>query len=97
MTDPSELAPELQDLVDQFLDLADALHQGWPRSRVSHALCYAAARYAADQLLQRHADQHDSDDDAAAASATQYREMFIHNIVDLRQRYQEEGGFSTDW
>jgi hypothetical protein len=93
MTEPKQLPPEFYDMVDQFLGLADAMHQAWPRSRVSHTLMYAAARYGADYWLERHGDTHDSDDALAEHAAGQYREMFIDNLLDLRQRYLEEGGF----
>jgi hypothetical protein len=97
MTEPKRPPPEFYELVDQFLDLADDLHQAWPRARVMHTLMYAAARYNADAFLEQHGDTHDSDDAAAAGAAEQYREMFIDNIIDLRQRYDEEGGLTSDW
>jgi hypothetical protein len=96
MTEQKQLPPEFYDMVDQFLDLADALHQAWPRSRVSHTMMYAAARYSADHWLERHADRHDSDDAVADSAAGQYREMFVDNLLDLRQRYEEEGGFHSE-
>jgi hypothetical protein len=97
MSESKDLPPEFYELVDQFLDLADDLHQAWPRTRVVHTMMYAAARYGADALLERQGDTHDSDDAAAADAARRYQEMFIDNLIDLRQRYEEEGGLNPDW
>ncbi len=82
MTEPKQLPDEFYDLVDRFLEVADDLHQAWPGSRVTHTLMYAAARFSADQWLQRHGDDGSGPDDMQADAATDKSEADIAAAVN---------------
>ena len=84
MSDVNDDVPEeFYDLVDEFVDLANALGETWPSSRVSSAILFAAARYNAFNFYALEADPESNREGAVEYFCEQYRRMLLSNLDAL--------------
>ncbi len=75
---------EFYDVVDKFITLANDLNTEWPRSCVSNALIYAAARYNTYNWLTQQVDLNQPvDDETVIFFSKQYEKMFRDNMEEL--------------
>jgi len=95
-TDKNEIPQEFYDVVDRFINLANDLGKEWPRSRVSAALMFAAARYNVYNWLNREVDLEQSLDEAVAYYREQYEKMFRDNVAELTPIYANSDTSSED-
>ena len=90
MSEPGKPVPEeFYQLVDEFILQANRLNEQWPRSRISAALMYAAARFNTHNWLYRDVDLEQSREEAADWYTAQYRGMFLDNVQQLEAAREE--------
>jgi len=76
---------EFYDTADEFVRLANELSSKWPRSRVSAAILYAAARYYVFNYLNADLERTDTREQALNYFSQQYREMLLENFETLEK------------
>jgi len=96
MTEKDNPIPEeFYQLVDEFILQANQLNEQWPRSRISAALMYAAARYNAHNWVYREVDLEQTAEQATDWYMNQYRGMFQDNVQQLeaaRNEHERDNG-----
>ncbi len=76
---------EFYDVVDQFVNLANALAEKWPTARISSAILYAAARYNAFNFYALDPDTEKNKERAIKYFCDQYRNMLLSNLDELSE------------
>ncbi len=89
-----DIPPEFLDAADQFVQLANALNEKYPRDWVRAAMMYATARYNAFVWLTREENTDQTLDQAAAYFASEYDKMLRDNVDEIAPHYQDNGGTS---
>jgi LPS sulfotransferase NodH len=82
------IAPEFLDAADQFVQLANALNDKYPRDWVRAAMMYATARYNAFVWVTREDDPQQTLDQAAAYYAAEYATMLRDNVDEIAPHYR---------
>ena len=84
MSDQQDVtAEQFSDMVDRFINVANELGNGLPRSKVNAALLFAAARYNAFNWVFRDALPEQTLDEATNLFRTEYENMFRNNASEL--------------
>jgi hypothetical protein len=87
--------PEFLDAADQFVQLANALNEKYPRDWVRAAMMYAAARYNAFTWLTREEAPDQTLAQAAAYYASEYDKMLRDNVDEIAPHYRASSGADT--
>lgn len=82
---------EFLDAADQFVQLANALNEKYPRDWVRAAMMYATARYNAFTWLTREDHPQQTLDQAAAYFASEYDKMLRDNVDEIAPHYRSPG------
>ncbi len=82
------IPPEFLDAADQFVQLANALNEKYPRDWVRAAMMYATARYNAFVWLTREEHLDQTLDQAAAYYASEYDKMLRDNVDEIAPHYK---------
>jgi hypothetical protein len=80
-----EVPPQFFELVDQFINLANASVEQHGPARVSACILFAAARYNAFRLQSGDPDAEANREAAVSYFVNQYRQMLEDNIDGLRE------------
>jgi hypothetical protein len=84
MSDQQDITQQqFLDMVDRFINLANDVGKSLPRSKVSAALLFAAARYNAFNWANRDVLLEQTLDEAVIAFRTEYENMFRDNAHEL--------------